>query len=190
MQQQLHLSNLFRAKMRLSFFCALRRHTDLSGRCRPEIGFHFLPFECTHSSKVPPQKVGGRPGKANIRVANGVVRLFLFGLEWLSQLFGDFIGHQDFSNSKVLVRTVRVCIHRQIIWASQYIKTGYMPSLGKVSSNKWQVMQPSCLNLLVDLLAPTLVLVCYRLTRRMPKEVAIYRFNLKKKPGAVGINGM
>ena len=141
MQQQLHLSNLFRAKMRLSFFCALRRHTDLSGRCRPEIGFHFLPFECTHSSKVPPQKVGGRPGKANIRVANGVVRLFLFGLEWLSQLFGDFIGHQDFSNSKVLVRTFRVCIHRQIIWASQNIKTGYMPSLGKVSSNKWQVMQ-------------------------------------------------
>ena len=50
--------------------------------------------------------------------------------------------------------------------------------------------QPSCLNLLVDLLAPTLVLVCYRLTRRMPKEVAIYRFNLKKKLGAVGINGM
>ena len=31
-----------------------------AGRCRPEIGFHFLPFECTHS-KVLPQKVGVRP---------------------------------------------------------------------------------------------------------------------------------
>ena len=52
--------------------CSQRAHgLWATGRCRPEIGFHFLPFECTPThSKVQGCK-SEQPGKANIRFANG-----------------------------------------------------------------------------------------------------------------------
>ena len=53
------------------FFCPLSGHTDLFGRCRLEIGFHFLPFfECTHSSGCCHSECR-EPGKADTRLANG-----------------------------------------------------------------------------------------------------------------------
>ena len=74
------------------FFSALSGHTDLSGRCSPEIGFHFLSFECTNSAKVLSQKgcKSVRPCLANIGVANE--------LQVVSgQLLGNFIGRQRFN---------------------------------------------------------------------------------------------
>ena len=53
------------------FFCPLSGHTDLFGRCRLEIGFHFLPFfECTHCSGSCHSECR-EPGKADTRLANG-----------------------------------------------------------------------------------------------------------------------
>ena len=70
MQQQDQCNLGLGAKM-TRLLCPLSGHTDLFGRCRLEIGFHFLPFfECTHSSGSCHSECR-EPGKADTRLANG-----------------------------------------------------------------------------------------------------------------------
>ena len=70
MQQQDQCNLGLGAKM-TRLLCPLSGHTDLFGRCRLEIGFHFLPFfECTHCSGSCHSECR-EPGKADTRLANG-----------------------------------------------------------------------------------------------------------------------
>ena len=128
------------------FFCPLSGHTDLFGRCRLEIGFHFLPFfECTHSSGSCHSECR-EPGKADTRLANGP-------RVGNCQLFLHFIGIY-LKASKVPPKETKpklaLAAHSNLVWKDAYgriAKLGvfvvcnlYFPSSEQAHSYCWEIM--------------------------------------------------